>query len=279
MEQEKKNKNKFIKSLTYNPVPRRIARFFGLSKIFRKIYFYTARPKNGIISCDVSGINAKFYVKTPGELRLIESMGGGGRGEKNNLETLILSANNGDVVYDIGGNIGLYSIFLSKKVSGGGKVIVFEPEKENYDHLLDNIELNNIKNIVVFKKALGEKNEQAKLYIGEEMGNCSLLEKTGYENKYELIDVVNGDNFIEKNNLPYPNLIKIDVEGYEYNVLKGLSKSLADSKCRVLCCEIHKSLLPKNIKSEDIMSLIKSFGFTKNDIYPREEEDHIICYK
>jgi FkbM family methyltransferase len=278
---------RYLKGITYNPTLRNIVRNLGLTKAFRNLYFLLARPKDGIISYDISGVNAKFYIRTPGELRLLESMGGAGKGEKKILEKLILDAKIGDVVYDIGGNIGLYSIFLAKKVSEAGKVVIFEPEEENYNHLMENIKLNNLKNIIGCKKALGENDDKVKLYIGGamgdnggEMGNCSVIKQGDYQNvRYEMIDIVNCDNFIVKNNIPVANIVKIDVEGYEYSVLKGMKNILINPSCRIVCCEIHKTLLPDNVLPENIISILKASGFNKIDTYNREEEDHIICYK
>jgi len=276
-----------IKGITYNPLLRSIVRKLGLTKVFRKWYFLLAKPKTGIISYDISGVKAELYTKTPGELRLLESMGGAGKGEKLILEKLISETKEGDIVYDVGANIGLYSIFLAKKVSEKGKVVVFEPEKENYAHLLDNIKLNNQKNILYYNIALGENNYSAKLYIGGamgdkggEMGNCSIIKSGGLENvKYEMVEVVSCDDFYKKNDLPVPNIIKIDVEGFEFSVLKGMKEILKNPECRIVCCEVHKTILPDGILTEDIISFIRSFNFKKIDIYNREEENHLICYK
>ena len=80
--------------------------------------------------------------------------------------------------------------------------------------------------------------------------------------------------------MPIANAVKIDVEGYEYSVIKGLEKILTSSACRVLCCEIHVGLFPEGITEEKIMETIKSFGFVKINTFERGfSAYHIIATK
>jgi hypothetical protein len=76
-----------------------------------------------------------------------------------------------------------------------------------------------------------------------------------------------------------PKVVKIDVEGYEYLVLKGLSETLSNKYCSLLCCEIHKVLYPAGIVQEDILELVQALGFEKIYTYLRGEELHIIAIR
>lgn len=268
-----------IQKITYKKEFRSLARFFRLSNTFRKLYFYLFRPVSGKIIIKIGDLSGRFYVRTPGELRILESMGGGGSGEKAVLELLISKLSAGDVVYDVGGHVGLYTIFLAKAVGPQGKVITFEPEKQNYQHLLENIKLNDLNNVFVFKKALGEKDGKTKLYLGEDGGNSSLLQIHPTNADFELVDVANGDELVKKEKLSMPKAVKIDVEGFEYSVIEGLSGALKNSACKIVCCEIHVSLLPPSIKYDDILNLLKSLGFNNLDINRRDEEIHVIAQK
>lgn len=274
-----KNTTNIIKQLTYNRLLRKVARFFNLSNLFRKLYFYIGRPRDGILRLESDGLKSQFYVKTPGELRILESMGGGGSGEGHVFKALFSSLVAGDTFCDIGGHVGLYSVFLAQTVGSNGKVITFEPEKQNYAHLMDNIRLNNLTNVMVLKKALGEKNEMLKLYLREDNGNSSLLNIDKTDNRYEEVEVVNGDQFIKSNNLPIPNAFKIDVEGYEYHVMNGLLDTLSRPECRLVCCEVHTTLLPEGINANTIIDLLKSVGFNDIDTYTRDSEYHVIARK
>lgn len=268
-----------IKRLTYRREFRRLARKLHLSKIARKCYYRWLRPRNGILTLEISEIWAQFYIRTAEELRLLEKMGGGG-GEQHILELLISDLRTGGVVYDVGSHVGLYTVFLAKVVGQQGQVITFEPESQNYEHLLSNLKLNSLTNVRAFPKALGDQEGQRKLYLGDDAGNASLVQPdTIWSKNYELIELVKGDRFVEAENLPIPRVVKIDVEGYESNVIEGLRHTLAHPACELVCCEIHPTLLPAEVNLEAVLDLLKSLGFGRIDLYPRESEYHAICYK
>lgn len=271
--------SKFLRRLSYWSLGRQVIRILHLHNIFRKWYYYWSRPRNGILTIEVRGISAQFYIHTPGELRVLESMGGGGCGERHILELLISKLRAGDVIYDIGSHVGLYTIVLAKVVGPQGQVIAFEPESQNHKHLLSNVELNDLMNVRVFRKALGDQDSEKKLYIGDDTGNSSLVRPYATETSYELVELVNGDRFVEAENLPLPRVVKIDVEGYEYNVIEGLRHTLGQPACELVCCEIHPTLLPAEVKPEIVLELLKSLGFGHINLYIRESEYHAVAYK
>ena len=268
-----------LKRISYSPFFVKTAKFLHLRSTLRKIYYFLFCPKNNILDVNLSEILAKFYVKNPDELRLIESVAGD-EGEKKVLVSLISFLKKGDIVYDVGANMGVYSIILAKAVGANGKVIAFEPEKESLIRLKENIQLNNFKNVFIIDKALGENTVSGKLYISETTGNFSLVNIYDKEVKSESVEIVNGDDFVKKQNLPIPKAVKIDVEGYEYSVLNGLKNTLTNSNCKIICCEVHVDLFPEGITEEKIIELIKSFGFKRIEIFKRAfSAYHIIALK
>ena len=89
-----------------------------------------------------------------------------------------------------------------------------------------------------------------------------------------------GDQLINENKLPTPNIVKIDVEGFEYNVMRGMKDSLASPECKLVCCEVHTQMLPDGASVEKIIDLLKSFGFNSINNYDRETaEFHIFAHK
>jgi FkbM family methyltransferase len=84
------------------------------------------------------------------------------------VEALLAFLCPGDSVYDVGVIFGLYSIAASKKVGEQGQIIAFEPLSRNFQRLQANIELNGLKNIRCFARALGERAARAEIYINEE---------------------------------------------------------------------------------------------------------------
>lgn len=134
--------------------------------------------------------------------------------------------NKNSTVLDIGANIGINTIRLSKLVGEKGLVYSFEPIPFNQNRFEKNILLNKIQNVQLQKFALGARNE--KLFIDfndkeENMGAVNLRnEKTGGLP----IEVKIGDDWIQEMNIPKVDFMKIDVEGFESNVINGLAKTI-----------------------------------------------------
>lgn len=268
-----------LRRLAYLPQLQSLARVLGLSGFLRRWYYRLALPPDGIVDVNLGRIAAQFYAHTPIELRDIET----GGGELHILERLISVLRAGDIAYDIGAHIGLYTVLLAKAVDPEGQVIAFEPDGENYGKLEENIKLNSLANVKLFRRALGEGNSQAKLYKGDDLPASTLMSpRTGKDITYEVVEVVDGDSFREAENLPIPRAVKIDVEGYEYTVLQGLQETLAQPACELVCCEIHPTLLPEVVEPEMILSFLQSLGFRRIDSNASNRRHplfHIIAYK
>jgi len=269
----------FIKKISYNPTISKIVWKLHIAGILRYIYFILNKPSNGKIEINISGVNAIFKVFTPWELRALEPSGDFGR-EKNILELLISRVRPGEVVLDVGSNLGIFTILLAKKVGQSGRVIAVEPGKKIFLHFQENVKLNNLKNITSFNLALGNKEEETKLFLGQVAGASSMAYKPDGSEGFEIIKVKTADQLIKENNLPIPNVVKIDVEGFEYNVIKGMSSTLNNPECRMICCEIHTQMLPDGVSAEKIIDLLKSLGFNKIENYKRgTAEFHIFAQK
>ena len=164
----------------------------------------------------------------------------------------------GDVVLDIGANIGYYVLIESKLVGEQGKVYAIEPVSSNLVQLQQNLKLNNCKNVEVFKLAVGDKNGKAKIYIPEKR-NLSTLDKNALEGNLksvEEIEVITVDSFLDKK--PKPNFIRMDVEGYEFYIIKGMNKTL---KLNIkLFIEIHPHKMTEEQLCE-MLEILEKNGF------------------
>jgi len=145
----------------------------------------------------------------------------------------------GDVVIDIGANIGLMSLYAAKLVGKGGEVMSFEPMTEEYAILLKNIHLNRFEHVHTYNIALGAKRERKWIYAHPEInrGSSSLVKNSGGIAVTE-VEITTLDDFLflhpKKNNI---RLVKIDVEGWELEVLKGAKSLLASRHAPALCVE------------------------------------------
>jgi len=274
------NLSRWIRHLTYNPVLVRMTRMLCLNRFLRDIYCRSVWTRNKkIMDLSFGGIQAQFYVHTPVELRIIEAPLEKGLGEYYVIEQLFQDLMVGDVFYDIGASLGTHTIFLAKKVGETGRVIAFEPETESYEKLKININLNGLKNVTPIKISIGNSFSEGILYnYGGGFGSFNF---TGYGNHrcFEKAKIVPGDFFVKDRKLPLPKAVKIDVEGYEYNVIQGLQRTLSNEACKIVCCEIHPTMLPKSITSNDVIDLLKSYDFRRVQIHPRGQTFHAFCYK
>ena len=139
---------------------------------------------------------------------------------KNNLDK-------GDTFVDIGANIGQHSLFASEVVEQKGKVISFEPIPLIYDQfntsIAENNKRNKCENIYLYNYACGEKDYETVIYTSDiNMGASSMVDKS--RGKQVSIKVIKADEILKLENRV--DLIKIDVEGYEYEALIGLEETI-----------------------------------------------------
>jgi FkbM family methyltransferase len=268
-----------LKRLTYRPEVKALARTLGLRKTLRNWYYWCARPPNGSVEHRVGRITAKFYVRTPGELRNLDPAGHAQQ-EQKILELISASVREGDTVFDIGANVGFYTVLLAQVVDGRDQVIAFEPNTESYQHLRGNLMLNGLTNVRGFRKALGDESGEGKLYCGQENADSSLVgPPIEGEPRHEIVEIVTGDGFREAEKSPVPRVVKIDVEGFEYQVLRGLQSTLAQPLWELLCCEVHPKFLPRGVTPDGILSFVKSLGFRSISTYSRYDTFHLLARK
>ena len=145
----------------------------------------------------------------------------------------------GNIVVDIGANIGFFTLIMANGVKKEGKVFSFEPELENYKLLSKNVKENNLQNIILENKAVGNKNGSTEMYLASKENNIYsqsmhriFSSKIVSQNSTPItIKIIKLDDFFEKLDLIKKiDLIKIDVEGAEFDVLKGMDKILDSNK-------------------------------------------------
>ena len=170
----------------------------------------------------------------------------------------------GDIVVDIGANIGRYTLIASKRVGTNGKVVAIEAHPGNFEMLNRNIKLNRLTNVIPLNYAAYSKETKVKLYVPDEESGYTiyhtLMERTG--KKFVEVDAITLDylllqlNGIREGEVVGVNWIKIDVEGVEFEVLKGATNVLSKSKDIALLIEVHG---PDNYRP--IMEFLNSYNF------------------
>ena len=173
--------------------------------------------------------------------------------------------NKRDTVLDIGANIGQVSVLLSKQVGSEGKVYSFEPNPELYDCLNKVIERNKLLNVSLYPVALGRTEGNLNLRIPKiNRGKGSLIRHTEANN--EDVDVVNVpvqtlSKVLEDELIESIKLIKIDVEGFEAEVLDGAHKILDSIRPQSILFEFNKSQIEGTFSEQPIFKILCQYGY------------------
>jgi FkbM family methyltransferase len=155
----------------------------------------------------------------------------------------------GDVVVDVGAHMGRYTIPSSKSVGGSGKVIAIEAHPYNFRILQHNLRLNRLTNVTALNRAVYSKKDKLKLFLPDEdlgytmhhslMTNYLSTKYEEVERKYIEVQADTLDNLLKSTGITKVNWIKIDVEGAEYEVLKGAKEILSLNKSISILVEVH----------------------------------------
>jgi FkbM family methyltransferase len=179
---------------------------------------------------------------------------------------LIGSVQKGDVVWDVGANVGFYTTIFSELVGEKGLVFAFEPSIANLKELKKNT--GSSSNSQIVSLALADRNGTVSFYQGEDdLGATSrvLDEKDPLQRDSGSVETRTGDSCIELGLVRQPNVVKIDVEGFELDVLNGMKGCIASPELRVLLIEVHFGLLAKRGRTnapKEIEQLIRGAGFS-----------------
>jgi len=175
--------------------------------------------------------------------------------EVGTLDIINKCLNPTDNFIDVGASIGLMSIFASK-CSPNGTILSFEPQQERFEIIKKNVALNGCSNIQIFNNGLGQKEEQLRLHT--DVFSPSIVDMENSEGEHELIDILVLDEVINSKGIEVIKFIKIDVEGFELNVLKGAKNILSKNEAPIICVEYVKRL--QNLNGDDI----SIFDYIKN---------------
>ena len=212
--------------------------------------------ENYLYSCKLDGLDFKFYdfiFSVAVECICMEM-------DSYNFDAIDFK--DGDVVIDIGGNIGMVSIYLAKKYPFL-KIYAFEPVKQNYENFLKNIELNNIdKDIIkVFNLAITKDRRDVIL--------TSPFDNSGASNIYDnyrgskilnnnsIVKSITFDDIFSNNNISKCKLLKIDCEGAEYEILYNANEENLKN-CEYMRGEFHKFRGEKS-KREDLYNYCNKY--------------------
>lgn len=236
--------------------------------IVKRPYWWYRRYFNPV-TIEMGGISACFIAEEPSDLSYYEI-----DSEREVLNDILSNLERDDVFFDIGANIGLYTCF-AMNVSTKGKVIALEPSPPAFEKLSKNIDINDgtatplqiavsdINDTVEFAVDVNDRHSRrSTLNIKSEVTEY-LIKSVPCRQLSSIVNQVGSE----------PTVMKIDVEGAEYDVLSGLEDY---SKVRTIYCEIHHFAFDDfGFCRNDIISKLKEHDYDVHQIYEHQETECI----
>jgi len=167
-------------------------------------------------------------------------------------DVLLAAIRPGDCVWDVGANVGYYTERFSKLAR---QVVAFEPVGENYRQ----IQSKQLANVECVQTALGDTTGEMPMFVWEQLSSLAVAPHPGVP--VQTVKVARGDDL---STLPHPTVVKIDVEGFEGEVIRGMREVLGG--VRALFVEVHFEVLSQRGMQQAPAALVKDLkrlGFSK----------------
>ncbi len=185
----------------------------------------------------------------------------------------------GDVAIDVGAYIGFHTLLMAKLVGEEGAVHSFEPAPDNLLYLRKNVDKNGFGNVKIHPCAAGTTNSEVEFYVGETSTLNSRSSQYKWSKKIRI-----SEKKIDNLAIDRVKLVKIDVEGYELQVLEGMSHTLAKSHDICLIIEWNPdALVSSGHHPDDLPKLLLAEGFLlapaskPNHLFHSLKELHVEC--
>lgn len=246
----------------------------ALFPVLRRSYWEFIRViSRGQMRRRVGQTEARFWIPTWQDATRVVNLAG----EEAILWDFLTQLEPTDVVWDVGANIGCYSIFAGC-TQPDCTIVAIEPQPKYAERIRANAQLNDI-SVKVVQAALSDTHGEVKICREDTRPTFSLLD--GIQDPLDAVrvPVVPGDHLIATEEVPAPTVLKIDIEGVEMQCLRGLERTLRSSGCRLLLVEIHPHRLPEGVGPECIRRFLEACGFLSFRTHRRGAEVHICARK
>lgn len=130
----------------------------------------------------------------------------------------------GDTYIDIGANLGIHTLAASRVVGDKGLVIAVEPNPEAYSHLMAHLVINRVTNVRPFNVGLSDSAGDLELRGSSEHTGTFTFRAASQSTRSVKVPVILGDQIIDKSILQKRVLVKVDTEGFEHRVIRGLKE-------------------------------------------------------
>ena len=184
------------------------------------------------------------------------------------------------IIFDIGAHIGDYSI-AALKANKNSKIHCFEPSESHLNELKVNLRCYDVK---INPYGLSNEDKKKRLFKDKEISGLKSLVKRDLSHisiqneEFEIVNLRVGDNYIKLKNLDKINLIKIDVEGWEMEVLKGFTESLKDKRVDIVQFEFGHAHIENRLNFRDFYKFFRTYDYVLGALKPNGKINYIKTY-
>jgi FkbM family methyltransferase len=186
----------------------------------------------------------------------------------------------GEIVVDIGANVGVFTVKAANIVGDKGKVISIEPEPQNFDLLVKNIRINNLTNVIPIRRGVWSVKDRLSLNLYRTRLCHSLYKETWRKvedtGKSIPVEVDTLDNILEEIGIEKADFIKMDCEGSEIEALKGMGRTLRTNvKLAIAAYHVvnrtpsYRIIIPELKKKGFEIQYIRKYGIVYGKRRPR----------
>ncbi|GIV18162.1 MAG: hypothetical protein KatS3mg022_3597 [Armatimonadota bacterium] len=171
----------------------------------------------------------------------------------------------GKTVYDVGANVGIMTLFFARSVGDSGRVVAFEPHPYSYRRLNRNLRVNRLSNVTSFQCAIGDTAAVLDLFQPSWHLSAATFDR---EKAVQLkegaliihqVEVDSLDSLIARYHLPLPDMVKVDVEGFEVHVLRGARETI--QRCYPdWFIEIHRNVHGESTTSQ-VVEMLTTYSY------------------
>lgn len=238
---------------------------FGFRAVHKKFFFQTidqqAKSKGTILHNHSLGFKINLKMD-----RIVDREIYTGFFETDTIKCFRSILKPGMTFFDVGGNIGLFSLVAKAKHSDIN-VYAFEPADEVYVDFQENVKLNNFKNVNIYQKGISDKTGEITFNICEDMAYNSIHSNPMVDIvKTITIETFSIDDFCTQNNINKIDVMKIDTEGAESFVLKGGEKMFSQENAPMLFMEYNRYILNEE-QLKEIIYLLEKYGYSIYEIW------------
>jgi FkbM family methyltransferase len=248
-----------------------VAERVGLEPLLARAYQRAiARGSGDTTTISVAGSTVEFVTETADETRAVNEHYLRS-GELPVVEDILATLSVSDDVLDVGAHVGLYSVVVASQLESGS-VYAFEPHPATVERLHENVARNGL-DVNVRSVALGSTRGEANMTVGSESAGGQATLGPGLDGTAVTVESETYNHLVAAGELPECDVVKIDVEGAEMDVLKGMESALEAASIRALYVEVHTDKIESfGYEYEDVVDHLTVRGYDCSVISERTDD-------